>query len=797
MTLWPTLAGRRVAFRDVSHFYLPLYDYVAQRTANEWLPMWNPLDHTGMPLVGESTTAVLYPLRYLVYAFPLENETALSIYLALHVILAAASAAWLARRVGIGTTGVVTAALVYSLSGSVFSLCCNPPFLVGAAWLPLALGACLVGQGMAGQGSTRRRIALAGFAFAMMVLGGDPQSALHCVIVVIAVSLCRGVARWVRPAERSLEFVDSMKVAAAASVLALGLASIQIAASLDWSRHSDRVLGGQHSTERYDFSLAPWHALETLSMRPFGHPFPINRQLSKLIPGDGRMWTPSIYAGLVVGLALFFRLLAPQNYFSDPWLSLALVSLLLCFGHFGAVWLLQQIPTLLPQTESAIGGPYWLLCQIVPGYTSFRYPVKWLPLFAIASSLVAGQWIATPRAGLEWKGGLGLLILFVGGCGVAHWGASHETQFRSITADEYWGPLQIRDGFLLSRMSWMWSGLMLVGLLVARGVAVSPRRRVRSIAVGTIWLLIAADVGINAYTLLPRVDVNRERQLAHQASPAPIHPWRTLRTQSGSWPDPWKTTASQQRALEVAASERMAWFGRWHLAERRAVFNSMVSIRSKAIASFWPAANQYLKDLDASQQQAFWDSVCRWLAIDGVSHVDGSRGVAAQGQVMVYVDRWMKTGPRQQVRVFRDWKREIEMPALIELLGQTQSVPLPHVNVAAPQQVSTAPPQLQLGPEGQIDVKTDVPCLLERCFFQDGHWQASLTSNISGQQIDAVVHRSSHLNQAVLLPAGDWRVEFFYRPWWLWPTIGISFFTLVVWVGMVLFPNHGGNPVVR
>ncbi len=37
---WPTVTGDRFAFRDVSQFYLPLYDYVAQRTVDEWLPFW-------------------------------------------------------------------------------------------------------------------------------------------------------------------------------------------------------------------------------------------------------------------------------------------------------------------------------------------------------------------------------------------------------------------------------------------------------------------------------------------------------------------------------------------------------------------------------------------------------------------------------------------------------------------------------------------------------------------------------------------------------------------------------------
>ncbi|MCA9136728.1 MAG: hypothetical protein KDB00_08215, partial [Planctomycetales bacterium] len=308
--MWPILIGQRFAFRDVSHFYLPLYDYVAQRTSGEWLPLWNPLDHNGIPLVGESTTAVLYPIRSLVYWLPISSEHAMNVYLVVHLLVAAGTSAWLARTIGCCRLGVIAAAIVYPLSGSVFSLCCNPPFLVGAAWIPLVLAACL-GEGTAssGDGSAKRPrwmlcrpTAISAISLSMMILGGDPQSALHSVIVITVVSVVRAVPE-LRFAQRCGEplvhcrFFRSFLICGAACVLAAGLSSIQIVASVDWSRQSDRASGLVASSGLYDFSLAPWHVFEMISSRPWGHPFPVNAQISQLLPGDGRMWTPSIYAG--------------------------------------------------------------------------------------------------------------------------------------------------------------------------------------------------------------------------------------------------------------------------------------------------------------------------------------------------------------------------------------------------------------------------------------------------------------------------------------------------------------------
>ncbi len=130
----------RLAFRDVSHFYTPLYQYVAERTSEEWLPLWNPLDQTGIPLLGETTTAVLYPIRYLLFSLPIASETALAWYVALHLILASLAANWAASTSGASRGAAAIAGVIYPLSGSVFFLYTNPPFLVGAAWLPLVLG---------------------------------------------------------------------------------------------------------------------------------------------------------------------------------------------------------------------------------------------------------------------------------------------------------------------------------------------------------------------------------------------------------------------------------------------------------------------------------------------------------------------------------------------------------------------------------------------------------------------------------------------------------------------------------
>ena len=99
--LGPALVGReRLAFRDVSHFYTPLYEYVAARQFEDWGSLWNPLDLTGIPLAGETTTAVFYPVRIAVYALAPSSEIAMTWYVVIHLLIAAVAIHIAAKSAG-------------------------------------------------------------------------------------------------------------------------------------------------------------------------------------------------------------------------------------------------------------------------------------------------------------------------------------------------------------------------------------------------------------------------------------------------------------------------------------------------------------------------------------------------------------------------------------------------------------------------------------------------------------------------------------------------------------------------
>jgi hypothetical protein len=179
------LNNRTFVFRDAAHYYYPLFKFTCHQLAQGHLPIWNPWEETGRPLLADATASVCYPGKIL-FALPLPYATNYKLYTIAHLALAAASAYWLARSWGADVSGAGLCAIAYSLGGAVLFQYCNVIFLVGAAWLPLAVWA--VDRTLLAR-SMKAAIAL-GVCLSLMTLGGDPQMAYH-------VGLLGGLYAWI------------------------------------------------------------------------------------------------------------------------------------------------------------------------------------------------------------------------------------------------------------------------------------------------------------------------------------------------------------------------------------------------------------------------------------------------------------------------------------------------------------------------------------------------------------------------------------------------------------------------
>ena len=660
----PALLGeRRLAFRDVGHFYTPLYDYVNQRPALWQLPLWSPLDHTGVPLAGESTTALFYPLR-IVFCVGLPSDVAMTWYVVIHLVLAAWGAGWAASVAGARTAGSAVAAIGYPLAGPVLFLYCNPPFLVGAAWLPIALAAAL----RCGSGGGRRRVAAAAAALAMPVLAGDPQTTYH-ILIVLALAAAGRLLLLTLQRRRTTVGAPGRGAGRAAGksalltamLLAAGLTAPQLAASIDWARHSDRWSdrppgvsrllddagpGGaeargiarwwqtppadSHTANIYAFSVGPWHWSELLVPAAGGQLFPQYRRLSSLLPDDGRTWTLTLYGGLLPLLAWGARLRESRGRW-DVWDGLAPMGLLFALGVFGPVWIVRQLSQsmggdALSHVHAAIGGPYWTLVSCLPGYGSFRYPAKWLPFLALGISIAAARYVSRlnrRRRRTLFRGALIAAVVSSIVATTTGWAVPRQWLLAQLPAglpaDRFWGPLDADAALFDVALSSM--HVAVVALATAGCLCLSVARRWRRSLPLVLAVVLAVDLLVVGWPQIATVDRSLETALLRAGGPANKAPelrGRWMRTRAGAgWPKTWSESHSPHRVSEVEISQRASLFARWHLDRRVGVFNGAVSISPQRYTSFWDAADEMTHSMTAQQRRDFWIAVSRWLGLQG------------------------------------------------------------------------------------------------------------------------------------------------------------------------------------
>ena len=418
------LTDRGFAFRDAAHFYYPLFDWTTRQWASGQIPLWNPQENCGLPLLADGTSSVFYPGK-LVFALPLSYAWNFKLYTSLHVLLAAGAAFVLARRWNASPCAAGLAAVTYAFGGNVLFQYCNTVYLVGAAWLPLALAAAdrmLVGRSWRGG-------LLLGAVLAVMVLGGDPQMAYHAGLLaaIYAWLLWRSERPFFRSSQpRSTDGDKSPRGTAVAAprgsgpmrnrLVLLGLAAtaafalcaIQVIPSSEWSRRSGRAAyrsprsvyeipaylarsdvererssipqglfgtpeRGMHHEHIYHFSVSPWRLIELAWPNCTGQMFPVHRRWASAVPAEGRIWTPSLYLGLI---PLLLGLSAWRVRGGPPamrWLSWAsLLATLASFGGYGLGWLLYEFRHSVfgvggdPAIGWPVGGLYWMAVVLLP-----------------------------------------------------------------------------------------------------------------------------------------------------------------------------------------------------------------------------------------------------------------------------------------------------------------------------------------------------------------------------------------------------------------------------------------------
>lgn len=366
------------------------------------LPLWNPLDGFGCSIVGEPTSMVFYPFRVFLILPVGSIEQRTGVFILTHLWLCYSLWTFAGSKLGLQSWALHLTAWGYSLSGPIFFQVYNPPFLVGAAWLPLAMFGilkCVKDSWNASDADEplptlrrslcdrRNAIAYLTVSLTMIVLGGDAQLAYHLAIIsAIVVCSLFIYLRWrgqLSPIDCWRLFFGSTSSIAIAFVFAVGLSAIQSIPTRYWLALSERTGPIEAGSEDnicnllgapYLFSEAPWNYSTVLLPNVLGHISPVRTRWLVPFGAEPSIWTPSLHVGtLVFAAAIAWWFTRLRTSLSVVTLGVTLVAILSSFGRCNL---------------------YEVWDAILPGYSQFRYPAKWTPLFAWGICMAAGQGIA-------------------------------------------------------------------------------------------------------------------------------------------------------------------------------------------------------------------------------------------------------------------------------------------------------------------------------------------------------------------------------------------------------------------
>jgi hypothetical protein len=179
---------RIAAYGDNAYTMYPLRVEVARQWLEGHVPLWNPYQRAGAPLLADAFSAALYPGNFPFLLYPGEPRyRALELVAVLHYVVAALFMFAFLANLELALPACAFGALVYAGNGSLTWLTSLYIEAQNAAvWLPLIL---LALRRAAAGGSFRTWTAVGAVAVALQALAGQPEYSLTSVLIAGAFAL--------------------------------------------------------------------------------------------------------------------------------------------------------------------------------------------------------------------------------------------------------------------------------------------------------------------------------------------------------------------------------------------------------------------------------------------------------------------------------------------------------------------------------------------------------------------------------------------------------------------------------
>ncbi len=349
----------------------PWRDLVFESWRSGHLPLWNPYELAGAPLLANSQSAGLYPPHILIGVLHVPTSAGMTLLAWFHLAWAGLGVFLLTRRLGGSRIGAAMGGASFTLSAFMLAWTALPSVVETVSWIPWMLAAVfwLFQNSRLVSLESAKPFALLALATGMMFLGGHLQFSAYGTMATVLVLLWLGIANL-----KVQRFTGTVGLAA----MGLGglIASPQLIPVLDYSKFSHRK--GMATEEGYRAYVAG--ALE---------PFELTTVATPTLLGNPRMKA----VGAKVPVSAYWpQFVKPGANFAESAFSLGpVVVFLLVLVPFrrqgvGALACLGLFALLI-----AAGTPLNRLLYFgLPGWSASGSPARIEVLFVLAACSLAG-----------------------------------------------------------------------------------------------------------------------------------------------------------------------------------------------------------------------------------------------------------------------------------------------------------------------------------------------------------------------------------------------------------------------
>jgi hypothetical protein len=710
--------------------FYPWRDYALDLLRQGQLPLWNPYNGAGAPLIANYQSALFYPLNWPSFFLPLAST--MSITVVAHLFIAGWGMWAFTGRLGLPSLGQGVSALAFGMTSYLVARLGTYPIITAVAWFPWMMWAAFGGLST---GRWRDAGWLALFA-ALQFLSGHAQITWYSLVLIGAFSL------WWTLVHRPLNWRNLLPVITGL-FLGAGIAAIQLLPTAELLRTSQRS-DGLNADFAMNYSFGPLRSLTFLSANIFGNPGD-----GSLVTG-GAFFEDAVYIGLiplVSACAAFFGWLAKRR---NP-------DTVVYWRVVPFFWILVVIAFILALGRYSPVFPF--LFRAIPTFDLFQAPVRWHLLTVFGLSVLAGigtQYWLRDRAAL--KRARQLIVACIAVIVIAFVAPAllslPQNAARSIQV--------LINGLIIAAIFGLAGGFL--SLIQP---SISDKRR--GLWIFAVWVVVAMDMVWAAQGLNPTIAASFYDRAEFEDVPSG----------RGYW------SAADEEQIKFKTyllfDNYLIAVDRWQEFRRTQLPNLNLLDRVTLLNNFDPLLvgyhTQYIDLIEAH-----WPA-SSLLKAAGVSHIY----TADQGQIRLDSPSprawfapsicWHTDETSLQNAIGNpDWRPEQQ----VHLIGQGECPLL--IEQTAPGEVLAIDDQAN---SVNIAVNTESGGMLVLADTDYPGWTAAA----DGEPL--TIFRTNLAFRAVQVPAGAQTVYFEYRPWWLLPGILISVVALVITLALFRLRSNG------